>query len=133
MSLFQHEDTLWVSNIKAIKLLTFSFSSFTSIVLGNTLSELHLEENKYLTKLAKANNALGDLKKRVSALQTTIATYSSHIQRINEKKRKLITDISENAKITSDNSLSPEPSHHSESGGNNTNMDTNQGWYISIY
>ena len=48
-------------------------------------------------KLAKANNALGDLKKKVSALQTTITTYSSHIQRINEKKRKLITDISEDA------------------------------------
>ena len=100
-------------------MIIFSFLT----VLGNTISELHLEENKYLTKLAKANNALGDLKKRVSALQTTIATYSSHIQRINEKKRKLITDISENAKITSDTSLSPELSYSS----NNTNMDTNQG------
>ena len=98
------------------------FSQPSLAVLGNTLSELHLEENKYLTKLAKANGALGDLKKKVSALQNTIATYSSHIQRINEKKRKLITDISENAKNTSDasSSLSPEFSY-------NTDFDTSQG------
>jgi len=64
------------------------------------LSELHLEENKYLVKLAKANSALDGLRKKVVSLQSTIATYTNHIQQINEKKRKLITDISENAKMT---------------------------------
>uniref|UniRef100_A0A7M5X2E3 Uncharacterized protein n=2 Tax=Clytia hemisphaerica TaxID=252671 RepID=A0A7M5X2E3_9CNID len=85
-------------------------------VLGNTLSELHLEENKYLVKLAKANVNMSDLKKKVAALQTTIATYTTHIQRINEKKKKLITDISENAKISTDGfSSSSEPYFHTES------------------
>ena len=94
----------------------FSESAHFSIVLGNTLSELHLEENKYLVKLAKANAHMSDLKKKVAALQTTIATYTTHIQRINEKKKKLITDISENAKISTDGfSSSSEPYFQTES------------------